>query len=60
MGCVFVILWDETQKSIVCFQGFELVGIGVFSAGVSEDVSEPSALFFDGEEVVVHFLGVSG
>lgn len=50
----------KLNKSIVCFQSFELVGIGVFSAGVSEDASEPSSLFFDGEEVVIHFSQKSG
>lgn len=45
----------KLNKSIVCFQGFELVGIGVFTAGVSKDAGKPSTLFFDGEE-----LGVTG
>lgn len=40
------------DKAVVGFQSFELIGIGEEAACVSEDVSEPSALFFDGEEVV--------
>lgn len=46
----------ERDKAVVCFQSFELVGIGVVTAGVAEDVSKPSTFFFDGEEVVVHEL----
>lgn len=46
------------NKAIVRFQSFELVSIGVFTAGVSEDASEPCALFVDGEELgfTVHSL----
>lgn len=47
----------EHDKAIVRFQGFELVGIGVFSGAVAEDACQPSSLFFDGEELgfTVHF-----
>lgn len=57
MKCqVFLDCWVlERDKSIVCFHGFELVGIGVCAAGVAEDASKPSSLFFDGE-VGVHEL----
>ena len=44
------------RKIGIFLHGFELVGIGEEAACVSEDVSEPSALFFDGEEVVNFWL----
>ena len=52
VGLCLIVGALEHDKAIVCFQNFELVGWRVFSACVSEDASEPSALFFDGEEVV--------
>lgn len=42
----------RNQRKIGIFlHGFELVGIGVFTAGVAEDAGKPSTLFFDGKEL---------
>lgn len=38
------------RKDVVCFQHFELVGIGVLSALVTEDVGKPDALLAKGEK----------
>ena len=54
----FGLLFLRNQRKVGVFlQGFELVGIGVFPAGVAENAGKPCALFFDGQELVitVHF-----
>ena len=49
------------RKVGVFLHGFALVGIGVVTAGVAEDASQPCSLFFNGQELgfTVHFLVIS-